>query len=64
MNVPAVAITANDPAPLTVANKSTLALAEGGPVFGSVWRATQARSAATTADAASLHVIELAELVA
>ena len=53
-----------EPAPLTVANKSTLALAEGGQVFSSVWRATQARSAATTADAASLHVIELAELVA
>lgn len=51
-----------NPAPLTVADKSTLAIAAGGRSFGSVWRATQARTAAVGVDAAALQVIELAEL--
>jgi hypothetical protein len=51
-----------DPAPVTVADKSTLAVAAGGRTFTSVWRATQARQGVTDVDVASVHVVELAEL--
>ena len=52
------------PAPMAVADKSTLAITAGGRTFGSVWRAVQARDAVTTAATNSLHVVELAELPA
>lgn len=52
------------PAPVAVADKSTLAVSAGGRSFGSVWRAVQARDAVTTVATASLHVVELAELAA
>lgn len=52
------------PAPVTVAVKSTLAPMAGGRAFTSVWRATQASAAVGTADAANVHVVELAELAA
>ncbi|MEP7296729.1 MAG: DUF6603 domain-containing protein [Burkholderiales bacterium] len=51
-----------NPAPVIVANKSTLALAGGGLAYTSVWRAAQARSAVIGVDIASLHVVELAEV--
>lgn len=50
------------PAPVAVADKSTLSVAAGGRTFGSVWRAVQARDAVATVSAGSLHVVELAEL--
>lgn len=53
-----------DPAPLTVVDKSTLAVAEGGRTYGSVWRAAQARAAVTRVDSASVQVVELAEMAA
>ncbi len=52
-----------NPAPVTVADKSTLAPAGGG-TFTSVWRATQARDNVTHVDVANVHVVELAELAA
>lgn len=52
------------PAPVAVADKSTLAVTAGGRTFGSVWRAVQARDSVTTVTATSLHVVELAELPA
>jgi hypothetical protein len=53
-----------DPAPLIVADKSTLAVAGGGGTYSSVWRAGQARVAMTNVDVASVHVVEFAELAA
>jgi hypothetical protein len=53
-----------DPAPVTVADKATLAVAGGGRTFTSVWRAAQARAAVTSVDIASVQVVELAELAA
>ena len=52
------------PPPVAVADKSTLAVTAGGRSFGSVWRAVQARDAVKTVATASLHVVELAELLA
>lgn len=52
------------PAPVAVADKSTLAVSAGGRTFGSVWRAVQARDAVTSVATTSLHVVELAELPA
>lgn len=52
-----------DPAPVTIADKSTLAVA-GGRTFTSVWLATQARAGIADVDAAAVHVVELAELAA
>ena len=52
------------PGPVVVADKSTLAVAGGGRTYTSVWRASQARAAVTHVDAASVHVVELAEMVA
>jgi hypothetical protein len=52
------------PAPVAVADKSTLAITADGRTFGSVWRAVQARDAMTAAATTSLHVVELAELSA
>jgi hypothetical protein len=52
------------PAPVAVADKSTLAVSAVGRSFGSVWRAAQARDAVITVATASLHVVELAELAA
>jgi hypothetical protein len=51
-----------DPAPVTIADKSTLAVAGGVRFYGSVWRATQARVAAAGVDTSTLQVLELAEL--
>ena len=51
-------------APVTVADKSTLTVTAGGRTFTSVWRATQARDAVTSARTESLHVVELVELPA
>jgi hypothetical protein len=51
-------------APVTVADKSTLTVTAGGRTFTSVWRATQARNAVTSARTESLHVVELVELPA
>jgi hypothetical protein len=51
-------------APVTVADKSTLAIAAGGSTFTSVWRAVQARDAVTAVASNSVHVVELAELPA
>ncbi len=53
-----------NPAPVTVTDKSTLAVQRGGRSYTSVWRATQARDAVTSVAVASVHVAELAELVA
>jgi hypothetical protein len=53
-----------NPAPVTVADKSTLAVTAGGRTFTSVWRASQAREAVTDVAVASVHVVELAELAA
>jgi len=53
-----------NPAPVTVAEKSTLAIAGGGGTFTSVWRASQARDAVTDVAAGRVHVVELAELTA
>ncbi|HVP30690.1 MAG TPA: DUF6603 domain-containing protein [Myxococcota bacterium] len=53
-----------DPAPVTLADKATLAVAGGGGTFTSVWRASQARSSVASVDAARVQVIELAELAA
>lgn len=53
-----------NPAPVTVADKSTLSVAGGGSTFTSVWRAAQARSGVTNVDVASVQVAELAELTA
>jgi hypothetical protein len=53
-----------DPAPLTVADKSTLAVVSSDRTYTSVWRAMQARAAITNVDVASAHVVELAELAA
>jgi hypothetical protein len=53
-----------DPAPVAVADKSTLAVAGGGATYTSVWRAAQARTSVTNVDVASVHVVEVAELVA
>ena len=53
-----------NPAPVTVADKSTLAVAGGGGTFTSVWRASQARDGVTDVAAGSVHVVELAELTA
>lgn len=53
-----------DPAPVTVADKATLAVAGGGQTFTSVWRATQARHGVAGVDVASVQVVELAELAA
>jgi hypothetical protein len=50
------------PAPVAVADKSTLAVTALGSTFTSVWRATQARDGVTTVATTSLHVVELAEL--
>lgn len=52
------------PAPVAVADKSTLAVTAGGQTFNSVWRATQVRDAVATVATTSLHVVELAELPA
>jgi len=46
------------------ADKSTLTVTAGGRTFTSVWRATQARDAVTSARTESLHVVELVELPA
>ena len=51
-----------NPPPVTVADRSTLAVVAGGRTFTSVWRATQARASVTSASVASVHVVELAEL--
>ena len=51
-----------NPVPVTMADKSTLTVTAGGQRFSSVWRAQQARSTTTTADVATLHVVELAEV--
>jgi hypothetical protein len=51
-----------DPTPVTIADKSTLVVSAGGRTFTSVWRATQARESVTYVDAASVQVVELAEL--
>jgi len=59
----ATAIKVN-PAPVTVADKSTLAVAGGGSMFTSVWRASQARDGVTDVAVGSVHVVELAELAA
>ena len=53
-----------DPAPVTVADKATLAVAGGSRTYTSVWRAAQARTSVTNVDVASVHVVELAELAA
>jgi hypothetical protein len=53
-----------DPAPVTLADKSTLTVSGSGRSYTSVWRASQARAAVSNVDAASVHVIELAELAA
>jgi hypothetical protein len=52
------------PAPVTVADKATMTLVAGARTYTSVWRATQARVAATGAGAARSSVIELAEMSA
>ncbi|MDN5780958.1 MAG: hypothetical protein L0H23_02875, partial [Luteimonas sp.] len=53
-----------NPAPVAVADKSTLAVTAGSRTFTSVWLATQARAGATSVDVANVQVVELAELVA
>ncbi len=53
-----------DPAPVTIADKSTLAVAGGGRTFTSVWLATQARQGVADVDVATVQVAELAELAA
>lgn len=53
-----------NPAPVTVAEKSTLAPAAGGRTFNSVWRATQAGAAIEGTAAGGVQVVELAELAA
>ena len=53
-----------NPAPVAVADKSTLTVQGGGRSYTSVWRATQAREAVTSVAVDSLHVAELAELIA
>jgi hypothetical protein len=52
------------PVPLTVADKSTLAVVAGGRTYASVWQATQARAAAGAIERARASVIELAEIAA
>jgi len=51
------------PPPLAVADKSTLAVAAGGGMYRSVWRATQAVSAQTQAGK-NVIVAEFAEMLA
>jgi hypothetical protein len=51
-----------DPPPVTVASKSSLVPATGAQTYSSVWRAHQARDTNTTVEAASLAVVELAEI--
>ena len=53
-----------NPAPVTLADKSTLAVAAGASTFTSVWRASQAREAVSDVAVGSVHVVELAELAA
>ncbi len=53
-----------NPPPVAVADKSTLAVAAGGQIYSSVWKADQARTANTSVAVASLHIAELAELAA
>lgn len=51
-----------NPVPVTVADKSTLAVMAGSRAFTSVWQATQARAGVSGVDVATVHVVELAEL--
>ena len=51
-----------NPAPVVVADNSTLGVSAGARSFSSVWRATQARSNVEGVDVASVHVVELAEI--
>ncbi|MGH9143589.1 MAG: hypothetical protein ACRD2I_20830, partial [Vicinamibacterales bacterium] len=51
-----------DPAPVTVASKDSMVVATGAQVYTSVWRAHQARDAASSVEAASLAVVEVAEI--
>jgi len=51
------------PAPVTVADKGSLASTAGASVQHSVWQATQSLAGITSAAAPQLQVVELAELV-
>ncbi|MEO7072487.1 MAG: DUF6603 domain-containing protein [Rhodanobacter sp.] len=53
-----------NPAPVTVADKSTLSPAAGNQAYASVWRATQASATLMRASALNTQVVEVAELTA
>jgi hypothetical protein len=52
-----------NPPSVVVADKTTLGVAGGAKTYTSVWRASQARQSVSNVDVASVHVVELNELV-